>query len=177
MGIPTDITGLIPSWSACRPWWWLLLPQWWWQRPPQEQSTLASSEPGAEVPHQRLVHPSDQLAVHAVRQYWSPMRCRDPFGLNSAQMLRTAEEFLAAIPDYPVDRYHGRGVVLAGGGERYFPSLYVSIRALRHVGCRLPIQVWYLGRNNEMPADRQALLGPYGVECIDADAVRRHLML
>ncbi len=100
---------------------------------------------------------------------------RDPFGLNSAQMLSQAEEFLAAVPDYPKDRFLGRGVVLAGGGERYFPSLYVAIRALRHAGCRLPIQVWYLGRNDEMPADRQALLAPYQVECVDADAIRlRH---
>ena len=34
----------------------------------------------------------------------------------------------------------------------YFASLFVTIRALRHVGCVLPIQVWYLGRNDEMPA-------------------------
>ncbi len=100
---------------------------------------------------------------------------RDPFGPNSAQMLQTAEAFLAEIPDYPEGRYRGRGVIIAGGGERYFPSLYVSVRALRHAGCGLPIQVWYLGRNDEMPAERQALLAPYGVECVDADAVRvRH---
>ena len=35
------------------------------------------------------------------------------------------------------------------------------------------MEVWYLGRNDEMPADRQALLAPFGVECVDADAVRR----
>ena len=100
---------------------------------------------------------------------------RDPFGPNSARMRERADAFLDAIPDYPEGRYRGRGVVIAGGGERYFASLYVTIRALRHVGCRLPIQVWYLGRNDEMPADRQALLAPLGVECIDADAVRlRH---
>ena len=54
-------------------------------------------------------------------------------------------------------------------------SLYVVIRALRHVGCRLPIQVWYLGRNDEMPAENKAILAPYQVECVDADEVRlRH---
>jgi hypothetical protein len=98
---------------------------------------------------------------------------RDPFGPNSAQMRQRAEDFLAAVPAYPEGRYRGRGVVIAGGGNRFFPSLYVTVRALRHVGCRLPIQVWYLGRNDEMPAGQQAILAPYGVECVDADRVRR----
>lgn len=98
---------------------------------------------------------------------------RDPFGPDSAEMKRRADEFLAAVPEYPADRYHGRGVVIAGGGDKYFASLYVTVRALRHVGCRLPIQVWYLGRHNEMPADKQAILKPWQVECVDADKVRR----
>jgi len=88
-------------------------------------------------------------------------------------MQRQAEEYLAAAPDYPGDLYRGRGVVIAGGGARFFPSIYVTVRALRHFGCRLPIQVWYLGRKREMPAQRQAILAAFGVECVDADRVRR----
>jgi hypothetical protein len=88
-------------------------------------------------------------------------------------MLRRAEAFLAALPAYPRGRYQGRGVVIAGGGDRFFPSLYVTVRALRHVGCPLPIQVWYLGRNREMPARHKAILSPFEVECVDADKVRR----
>jgi hypothetical protein len=84
-----------------------------------------------------------------------------------------AEEFLAALPAYPKERYKDRGVVIAGGGDRFFPSLYVTIRALRHVGCRLPVQVWYLGHNREMPAKHKAILAPYEVECVDADKMRR----
>jgi hypothetical protein len=98
---------------------------------------------------------------------------RHPFSSDSASMRRKAEAYLAAIPPYPLRRYHGRGVVIAGGGERYFPSLYVTVRALRHVGCRLPIQVWYLGRRREMPSAKRTLLAPYDVECVDADKVRR----
>jgi hypothetical protein len=97
---------------------------------------------------------------------------RAPQTPDSGQMRSKADAFLAAVPDYPTDRYAGRGIVIAGGGERFFAALYVTIRAVRHVGCRLPIQVWYLGRNHEMPADRQALLAPHGVACVDADEVR-----
>ncbi len=98
---------------------------------------------------------------------------RDPFGPNSEEMLRRSEGFLEAIPEYPAKRYRGRGIVIAGGGDKYFASLYVSVRALRHVGCTMPIQVWYLGRNNEMPLDKQELLAPWQVETVDADRVRR----
>lgn len=80
---------------------------------------------------------------------------------------------MAAIPEYPAERYRGRGIVMAAGGDRFFASLYITVRALRRVGCTLPIQVWYLGRDDEMPAKRQKLLAPYGVECVDADRVRR----
>jgi hypothetical protein len=89
-------------------------------------------------------------------------------------MRALAEEHLANLPAYPEGRYRGRGVVMAGGGERFFPSLYVTLRALRHVGCRLPVQLWYLGRNRELPARRKALLAPLGVEFVDADEVRKH---
>jgi hypothetical protein len=86
-----------------------------------------------------------------------------------------ADRFLARLGPYPAERFRGRGVVIAGGGPAYFPSLYVTVRAIRHVGCSLPVQVWYLGRENELPADRRATLERYGVECVDADAVReRH---
>jgi hypothetical protein len=83
-----------------------------------------------------------------------------------------ADRFLAALPEYPAGDFTGRGIVIAGGGPRYFPSLYVTVRAIRHVGCDLPIQVWYLGREDELPAERWRLLEPFGVECVDADAVR-----
>jgi SAM-dependent methyltransferase len=87
-------------------------------------------------------------------------------------MLDKAEQFLAAMPIYPSKRYQGRGVVLAGGGARFFPGLYVTIRALRHFGCRLPVEVWYFGHKGEMTAKSKAILTPYQVDCVDADKVR-----
>jgi predicted GH43/DUF377 family glycosyl hydrolase/GR25 family glycosyltransferase involved in LPS biosynthesis len=84
-----------------------------------------------------------------------------------------SERFLRRLNDYPGGRYEGQGVVLAGGGQAFFPSLYVAIRALRASGCGLPVQVWYLGRNDEMPAHFAELLAPLAIECIDADGWRR----
>ncbi|QJX00106.1 alpha-mannosyltransferase [Frigoriglobus tundricola] len=83
-----------------------------------------------------------------------------------------ADRFLAESQEYPAGRFCGRGIVIVGGGATYFASLYVTVRAIRHVGCRLPIQVWYLGREDELPAPRRAVLERYGVACVDADAVR-----
>ncbi len=98
---------------------------------------------------------------------------RDPFGPDSAQMSRQAEKFLRTVPPYPQGRYKGRGVIIAAADAGSFPGLYVTIRALRHLGCCLPIQVWHLGRNRGLRGKRQAALAPFQVECVDADQVRR----
>lgn len=79
-----------------------------------------------------------------------------------------ADEFVRTTPPYPTDRYTGRGVVIAGGG-RYWPSVYVTIRMLRHVGCKLPVEIWYLGRLGERDARYERLLAPLGVAFVDAD--------
>jgi hypothetical protein len=84
-----------------------------------------------------------------------------------------SERFLAGLLSYPENRYQGRGIVIAGGGPRYFPSLYVTVRAIRAVGCALPVQVWYLGRDDEMPPRYAEILAPLGVDCVDADGVRQ----
>ncbi len=57
----------------------------------------------------------------------------------------------------PEGRFAGRGVVICGGGEKYLPSVYVLVRLLRHLRCRLPIEVWHLG-NTEMPEEVRGLL-------------------
>jgi hypothetical protein len=87
--------------------------------------------------------------------------------------LRRAEEYLASVGEYP-DTFHGRGIVMCGGGERYFTNAWISISLLRHVGCRLPIQLWYLGKD-ELDPYMEELVAPLEVECVDATAVReRH---
>ena len=73
---------------------------------------------------------------------------------------------------FPAGRFAGRGIVICGGGERFYPSVYVVVRLLRHLGCGLPIEVWHLGVD-EMSAAMRGLLGEHGAVCVDALAVRR----
>ena len=56
------------------------------------------------------------------------------------------------------------------GGGRYFASAYVTIRVLRHVGTRLPIQLWHLG--GELTAHDRSLMEDLDVQCVDADRLR-----
>jgi hypothetical protein len=82
---------------------------------------------------------------------------------------RTIDEAIDRLPAYP-GGFAGRGVVIVGGG-RYFPSAYVTIRVLRQVGCRLPIELWHLA--DELDDRRRALVARYDVICTDADAHAR----
>jgi hypothetical protein len=65
-----------------------------------------------------------------------------------------------------------RGIVIAGGGPKYFPGVWVCVKLLRHFGCTLPIQLWHLGPDECDPYMRR-LLQPMGVECVDARQVER----
>lgn len=60
-----------------------------------------------------------------------------------------------------------KGIVIAGGGLKYFPSVWVNVNMIRYMGCSLPIQLWYLG-DLELDPYMKRLLEPLGVECIDA---------
>lgn len=86
---------------------------------------------------------------------------------------RALLEAVAAVQYvYPAERFRGRGIVICGGGQKYFPSVYVLVRVLRELGCELPIEVWHLGAR-EMSAAMRMLLAPHGVECVDAQEARR----
>jgi len=94
---------------------------------------------------------------------------QQPFNLQSAGM--ACERFVRSIPPCP-DRYSGRGVVICGGGVKYFTNAWVCINMLRRLGCRLPIQLWHLGRK-ELDERMKAMIAPLGVECMDACKVRK----
>src|SRR6266446_5865383 len=75
-------------------------------------------------------------------------------------------------PEACPDRYEGRGIVICGGGVRYFTNAWVCVQMLRRLGCALPIQLWHLGAK-EMDGRMQALVAPLGVECVDAFKSRK----
>ncbi len=84
---------------------------------------------------------------------------------------RLAEEYLKSIPPFP-NTYNCRGIVTCAGGPKYHPSAWVLLKMLRKLGCRLPIQSWYLGEKERDPK-WISLVEPLGVECVDAFEVRK----
>lgn len=94
-----------------------------------------------------------------------------PLNLHSAGM--ACDRFIETIPTYP-GGFSGRGIVICGGGIKYFTCAWVCIQRLRRAGCRLPIEFWHLGRR-EMNGRMTELLAPFRVNCVDALKVRsRH---
>ena len=78
-----------------------------------------------------------------------------------------ADDFLRDLEPYPADRYRGRGVVIVGGGK-YFPSVYVTVRACGRSAatCRARL----LLRRRRRDARRLAgAARPYGAHCTDLD--------
>jgi len=92
--------------------------------------------------------------------------------VEEEQHRQLLEQVVENLPPFPAERFAGRGIVICGGGAKYFPCLWVCIRLLRQLGCVLPIEVWHLGVR-EMTADMAALLEPYGVACVDARVIRQ----
>ena len=68
--------------------------------------------------------------------------------------------------------WQGRGIVICGGGVRYFLCAWVCVNMLRKQGCRLPIELWYLNAA-EMKDTMRKLIEPLGVTCINAQEVRK----
>lgn len=83
-----------------------------------------------------------------------------------------AREAIAHFHPYPEGRFAGRGVVICGGGAKYFPCAYVCINMLRHAGCRLPVELWHLGPL-EMNGTMRELVAPLGVTCVDGHEIHK----
>lgn len=79
--------------------------------------------------------------------------------------------FIAAVPEYPAERFAGRGIVICAGGLRYFTNAWVCVNILREHGCKLPVQFWHLGPE-EIDDEMRELVRPLGVECVDGRALR-----
>jgi len=81
------------------------------------------------------------------------------------------EQAATGLPAYP-GGFAGRGIVICGGGQKYFPGAWVTINMLRTLGCRLPVELWHLGAAEMTPAMKR-LVEPLNVTCIDALEVRK----
>src|SRR5262249_7829771 len=89
--------------------------------------------------------------------------------LHSAGM--ACDAFVQQLGQCPPG-YEGRGIVIVGGGIRYFTCAWVCLQMLRRLGCTLPVGLWHLGPR-EMDQERQSLLTDLGVKCVDAMRFRK----
>jgi hypothetical protein len=83
---------------------------------------------------------------------------------------RGMKQFIAGVPEYP-GGFEERGIVICGGGAKYFTCAWVCIHMLRKLGCELPIELWHIG-SRECDAGMRALVEPLGVRCVDASEMR-----
>jgi hypothetical protein len=77
-------------------------------------------------------------------------------------------------PSSPRKKLNGRGIVIGAGGEIYFKCALASVAALRASGCFLPVQFWYLGKE-EMDPHMVNYARSIGIECVDAHMVASRL--
>lgn len=93
---------------------------------------------------------------------------------NVARGFRVMIERAKAAPLPEPEWKHERGIVICGGGWKFFPGIYCTVRLLRDVlNCSLPVQVWYLGARGEFDQRMADALRGYDVGWVDADAFRR----
>jgi ADP-heptose:LPS heptosyltransferase len=84
---------------------------------------------------------------------------------------RALERFIPKIPACP-ENYHGRGIVLAASGMRYVACAWVCLRMLRHLGCRLPVELWHRGEHEWSPQLTE-LVSAHDVTVVDTSAMLR----
>ena len=66
--------------------------------------------------------------------------------LDDENALARVTEAIAKLPRAAHSDCAGRGIVICGGGERYFCCAWVCVNILRRHGCVRPIELWHLGR-------------------------------
>jgi hypothetical protein len=83
---------------------------------------------------------------------------------------QAARAFIASSPKYE-DRFSGRGIVICGGGNVLFTNAYVCIRILKHLNCKLPVELWHL--DNEVDDRMRQIVSNIGASCINASEIDR----
>lgn len=93
-----------------------------------------------------------------------------PSFVTEANSEAEADKFIEQIGNYPKG-FKGKGIVICGGGIKYFTNAWVLINHLKRLGCKLPVEFWYLGEK-EMDETMLGLFKELGVVCIDGYKVR-----
>lgn len=80
------------------------------------------------------------------------------------------DRFIKQIDKYPKG-FKRKGIVICGGGVKYFTNAWVLVNHLKRLGCKLPVEFWYLGEK-EMDETMLGLFKELGVKCVDGYKVR-----
>ncbi|MEI9896725.1 MAG: glycosyltransferase family 9 protein [Chthoniobacter sp.] len=113
----------------------------------QTAPSNGSSHPIMKSIAQRRVNSNTAPMVHS-KESESPI----------AEHQRRFDECVAGTYRYPRRRFYGRGIVMCGGGEKYFPCIWVCLNILRKLGCGLPIELWHLGADELTPHMRHLII-------------------
>jgi len=83
-------------------------------------------------------------------------------GVNVEKLRRHWNEFAKSIDSCP-DCFDGCGIVICAGGVSYYTCCLILIKTLRDTGCKLPVEVWYLG--SEISYEAKSIIESYGASC------------
>ena len=130
-----------------------------------------------EEEHLKLLADTSEVAKEAriadiIADVNAGHRQREPGWQNRPDVIeavkRIINERIAAIKKPPDSFFwEGRGIVTLAGTVTYFPCAYVLCRMLRKLGCKLPIEVWYLD-DTEMDDRMIAIMEELGdVLCVN----------
>ncbi|MCL4177400.1 MAG: hypothetical protein KJ072_06605 [Verrucomicrobia bacterium] len=115
-----------------------------------------------------LTAPERRAAARGVRSTRGNDYDQQPLSMSSVRLATDR----AAGQLRRLEACSGRGIVICAGGPRYFTNAWVCIHRLRAVGCKLPIELWHLGKD-ELNATMRSMVEPLGVRCVDALRLRR----
>jgi hypothetical protein len=66
------------------------------------------------------------------------------------------KDYVSSLDAYPSNRFKGRGIVMLGGNGQTLNLIMITLRMLRELNCKLPVEVWHLPGELKT-ADIQAL--------------------
>ena len=98
-----------------------------------------------------------------VRTYWRSIMETAP--IEEMDHVAAIAKIILDPPPQP-HRGSSRGIVMSGGGQMQITNAYGVVRAVRALGSKLKVELFYAGVD-EMSAEMVQLLEPLGVSCLD----------